>query len=57
MLHKALETGADSLVLDLEDAVTPARKDETRTAVANWLKDVDFGSQESPGLLDKGVQV
>ena len=46
MLEKSLETDADSLVLDLEDAVTPERKDEAREAVAGWLKDVDFGSQE-----------
>ncbi len=46
MLEKSLETDADSLVLDLEDAVTPERKGEAREAVASWLKDVDFGSQE-----------
>lgn len=46
MLVKALATQADSLVLDLEDAVTPERKHEARNVVAGWLKDVDFGSME-----------
>ena len=46
MLQKALTTAADSLVLDLEDAVTPERKDITREAVASWLRDVDFAGQE-----------
>ena len=46
MLSKALATAADSLVLDLEDAVTPARKDEARQVVAGWLKDTNFGRQE-----------
>ncbi len=46
MLTKSLATNADSLVLDLEDAVTPARKDEARSVVAGWLRDVDFGRQE-----------
>lgn len=46
MLTKSLGTGADSLVLDLEDAVTPDRKDEARGVIAGWLRDVDFGRQE-----------
>ncbi|MCP3992416.1 MAG: CoA ester lyase [Actinomycetia bacterium] len=46
MLNKALTTRADALVLDLEDAVTPDRKDEARTIVSGWLRDVDFGRQE-----------
>lgn len=46
MLVKALQTRADSLVLDLEDAVTPERKDEARRVVAGWLRDVDFGHME-----------
>ena len=46
MLQKALTTAADSLILDLEDAVTPERKKTTREAVAGWLRDVDFGKQE-----------
>ena len=46
MLVKSLATDADSLVLDLEDAVTPERKDEVRATVAHWLADVDFGGKE-----------
>ena len=46
MLHKSLATAADSLVLDLEDAVTPERKDEARGVVADWLRDVDFDGKE-----------
>ena len=42
MLTKSLSLAADSLVLDLEDAVTPERKDEARAIVAGWLQDVDF---------------
>ena len=46
MLTRAITTAADALVLDLEDAVTPARKEEARGVVAGWLRDVDFGSRE-----------
>ncbi|MCY4057288.1 MAG: CoA ester lyase [Gammaproteobacteria bacterium] len=46
MLAKALGTNADSLILDLEDAVTPDRKDEARGAVASWLAEADFGAKE-----------
>src|SRR3990167_3553261 len=46
MLAKSLAIDADSLVLDLEDAVTPGRKAEARAVVSGWLRDVDFGRQE-----------
>lgn len=46
MLHKSLATAADGLVLDLEDAVTPDRKEDARQVVARWLADVDFGGKE-----------
>jgi len=46
MLLKSLATEADSLVLDLEDAVTPERKDDARAVVAAWLRDVDFAGKE-----------
>ena len=46
MLTKALGTRADSLILDLEDAVTPDRKDEARSVVAAWLSEADFGTKE-----------
>ncbi|KXU86906.1 aldolase [Caballeronia megalochromosomata] len=34
---KALDSGADAIILDLEDAVAPASKHEARDAVAAWL--------------------
>ncbi len=46
MLTKSLGIEADTLVLDLEDAVTPERKEEARGVVAGWLRDVDFGGKE-----------
>jgi citrate lyase subunit beta/citryl-CoA lyase len=36
---KALASGADAIVLDLEDAVAPASKDEAREAVARWCRE------------------
>jgi citrate lyase subunit beta / citryl-CoA lyase len=46
MLQKSLALLADSLVLDLEDAVTPENKDSARDTVTHWLKQVNFGRQE-----------
>ena len=46
MLSKGLAGAADALVLDLEDAVLPERKDEARAVIGGWLADVDFGRQE-----------
>lgn len=42
LMRKAPETGADTIVFDLEDAVAPGRKDEARDAVANVLTDPSF---------------
>lgn len=36
-MEKALGLAADALILDLEDAVAPAKKDEARSAVAAFL--------------------
>ena len=36
-MNKALTVGADALILDLEDAVAPARKGDARAAVAAFL--------------------
>jgi citrate lyase subunit beta / citryl-CoA lyase len=38
-LPKALASGADAVVVDLEDAVSPDAKDPARQAVQAWLKD------------------
>lgn len=46
MLHKSIATAADCLILDLEDAVVPDRKDEARVVVSEWLRDVDFQGKE-----------
>ena len=46
MFTKALETRADALVLDLEDAVTPDNKISARRTVSDWLASADFGYQE-----------
>ena len=46
MLNKALGLAADSLILDLEDSVTPDRKGIARDEVCDWLANADFKSQE-----------
>ena len=46
MLEKALGSPADSLILDLEDSVTPANKEIVRDQVCNWVKATDFKNQE-----------
>jgi citrate lyase subunit beta/citryl-CoA lyase len=45
MLDKALTLPADGLILDLEDAVPPDRKAETRPIVREWLGR-EFGGRE-----------
>ncbi|MET7425153.1 CoA ester lyase [Dactylosporangium sp. NPDC005555] len=39
-LDKALDRGADALIVDLEDAVPLAGKDRARAIVASWLADL-----------------
>jgi len=46
MLTKSIATAADCLILDLEDAVVPERKDDAREIVTEWLRDVDFHGKE-----------
>ena len=46
MIAKALTLPADGLILDLEDAVAPHRKVETRPIVTRWLGELDFGGRE-----------
>jgi citrate lyase subunit beta / citryl-CoA lyase len=38
---KALASGADAVIIDLEDAVAPAAKREARDALARWLPTID----------------
>ena len=46
MLTKSIASNADCLILDLEDAVTPDRKEDARKIVAGWLGDADFCGKE-----------
>ena len=46
MIAKALTLPADGLILDLEDAVAPDRKEATRPIVRGWLERLDFGGRE-----------
>mgnify|MGYP003323605190 FL=1 len=46
MFLKSLASRADSLILDLEDAVTPQKKDDARQVIRDWLESADFGSKE-----------
>lgn len=46
-LEKSLGVGADALILDLEDAVAPERKDEARRIVADFLRGPAKGSAAS----------
>ncbi len=46
MLAKSLDGDADTIVIDLEDAVAPGDKASARTTIVHWLADVDFGLKE-----------
>lgn len=46
MFEKSLRLSADSLILDLEDSVTPANKSVARENVCDWIRNTDFGKQE-----------
>jgi citrate lyase subunit beta/citryl-CoA lyase len=46
MMTRALTLPADGLILDLEDAVAPDRKEATRPIVRQWLAGLDFGGRE-----------
>jgi citrate lyase subunit beta/citryl-CoA lyase len=55
---KALNSGADAIVLDLEDAVVAAKKNEARETVAQWLLSCEPGNTEiwvrvNPGELQE----
>jgi len=42
---KALASGADAVIIDLEDAVAPANKDAARESLAMWLRDSSATAQ------------
>lgn len=46
MLQNGGVFGADSIILDLEDAVAPTEKDAARFLIAHALKNVDYGCSE-----------
>ncbi len=46
MILKALESEADALIIDLEDAVALEQKLEARSTVARLLGQLDFGSRQ-----------
>lgn len=46
MLQNGGVFGADSIILDLEDAVAPNEKDAARLLVAHALKSIDYGTSE-----------
>src|SRR3990167_5197059 len=46
--EKALSTGADAVVFDMEDSVGPAQKDQARGAIAEFLA---AGRQAGPHRL------
>ena len=46
MLINASSLGADAVIFDLEDAVSPAEKDSARVLVRNTLRYMDLGSCE-----------
>lgn len=46
MLQNGGVFGADSVILDLEDAVAPTEKDAARFLIAHALKTVDYGNSE-----------
>ncbi|MDV8079653.1 aldolase/citrate lyase family protein [Rhodococcus sp. IEGM 1370] len=55
---KALASGTDAVVLDLEDAVTAANKDHARATVAAWVAACDPGDVQiwvrvNPGALQE----
>jgi citrate lyase subunit beta / citryl-CoA lyase len=47
-VHKALTSGADAVILDLEDAVPPAEKDAARSTVASLIADI--GAEQAPDV-------
>jgi citrate lyase subunit beta/citryl-CoA lyase len=63
LLPKAIATGADAIILDLEDSVPPAQKEEARTLVsaelANSPQRLTFLRINSPrlGILDEDLAV
>jgi citrate lyase subunit beta/citryl-CoA lyase len=53
-MEKALSSGADGVILDLEDSVSPDRKFEARIMVAHALANLDFDGMEVMVRINQG---
>lgn len=53
---KALASGADGVILDLEDSVSPDRKFEARILVAHALASLDFSGVEAMVRINQGLE-
>ncbi|OPL17746.1 MAG: hypothetical protein AVO35_08780 [Candidatus Aegiribacteria sp. MLS_C] len=53
-IEKALGSGADGIILDLEDSISPDRKQEARIMVAHALATMDFGDMEVMVRINQG---
>jgi len=53
-IQNAAEAHADGIILDLEDSVSPDRKDEARILVAYALANTDFGNTEVMVRINQG---
>ncbi|MBD3370081.1 citrate lyase ACP [Candidatus Fermentibacteria bacterium] len=53
--RKALDAGADAVILDLEDSVSPSRKEEARVLVCHALRALDFGNTEIMVRINQGA--
>ncbi len=53
-MGKALSSGADGIILDLEDSVSPERKFEARILVAHALSNLEFGDMEVMVRINQG---
>lgn len=53
-ITKASRSGADGVILDLEDSVSPERKQEARILVAYALREIDFGDTEVMVRINQG---
>src|SRR5215831_10568908 len=49
-LEKAMASGADAVIVDLEDSITPERKPQARAAALEFLK-ANHGKKDRPRLL------
>lgn len=61
VMAKALESGADAVIFDLEDAVSPERRPEARNAVAEYLlkttqRAVPFWVRINPAFDDDALE-